>query len=406
MHILFLTDNFPPEGNAPASRTYEHVREWVKEGHKVTVITCAPNFPDGKVFPQYKNKWLSKESIEGIEIWRVKTYITANEGFLKRTLDFVSFMISSFFFGLFSKKIDIVVGTSPQFFTVISAWALAKFKRVPFVFELRDIWPASITAVGAMKKSKVINILERIEMFLYRQADAIISVTHSFKSELIERGVDIDKIHVVLNGVDLAQYSPRKIKDPIFAKEFNLEGKFVAGYVGTHGLAHALDKLVDAASLLKDRDDIRVLFAGGGADRPRIEQLVAESQLNNIVMIPRQPKDLMPKLWSLCDASIISLKDTPLFKTVIPSKIFESMGMGLPMIIAAPPGEATEIVQKANSGLVVAAENEIQIADAITTLANDNESYAIFESASYESAKQYDRKVLASKMIKILEKLV
>nr|WP_154246963.1 glycosyltransferase family 4 protein [Kangiella sp. HZ709] len=401
-----MTDNFPPEGNAPASRTYEHVREWVKEGHKVTVITCAPNFPDGKVFPQYKNKWLSKESIEGIEIWRVKTYITANEGFLKRTLDFVSFMISSFFFGLFSKKIDIVVGTSPQFFTVISAWALAKFKRVPFVFELRDIWPASITAVGAMKKSKVINILERIEMFLYRQADAIISVTHSFKSELIERGVDIDKIHVVLNGVDLAQYSPRKIKDPIFAKEFNLEGKFVAGYVGTHGLAHALDKLVDAASLLKDRDDIRVLFAGGGADRPRIEQLVAESQLNNIVMIPRQPKDLMPKLWSLCDASIISLKDTPLFKTVIPSKIFESMGMGLPMIIAAPPGEATEIVQKANSGLVVAAENEIQIADAITTLANDNESYAIFESASYESAKQYDRKVLASKMIKILEKLV
>ena len=181
MHILFLTDNFPPEGNAPATRTFEHTREWVKQGHKVTVITCAPNFPEGKVFDGYQNKWLSKERIEGIDVWRVKTYITANEGFLKRTLDFVSFMLSSFLFGLFSKKVDVVVGTSPQFFTVISAWALAKLKRVPFIFELRDIWPASITAVGAMKKSKMISLLEKIEMFLYRQADSIISVTHSFK---------------------------------------------------------------------------------------------------------------------------------------------------------------------------------------------------------------------------------
>lgn len=406
MHILLLTDNFPPEGNAPASRTFEHAREWVNAGHKVTVITCAPNFPDGKVFSGYKNKWLSKESMEGIDIWRVKTYITANEGFLKRTLDFISFMISSFFFGLFSKKVEVVVGTSPQFFTVISAWALAKLKRVPFVFELRDIWPASITAVGAMKKSKVINALEKIEMFLYRQAAAIISVTHSFKSELIERGVDGNKIHVVLNGVDLSQYEPTEKKDPTFSKEFNLDGRFVAGYVGTHGLAHALDKLVDAASLLKDRDDIRILFAGGGADRPRIEQIVTKAQLNNIIMIPRQPKELMPKLWSLCDVSIISLKDTPLFKTVIPSKIFESMGMGLPMLIAAPPGEATGIIETSNSGLVVAPESESQIAEAIIALADDKEAYVKFKNHSYESAKQYNRKVLASKMIKVLEKLV
>ena len=118
MHILFLTDNFPPEGNAPATRTFEHTREWVKQGHKVTVITCAPNFPEGTVFDGYQNKWLSKERIEGIDVWRVKTYITANEGFLKRTLDFVSFMISSFLFGLFSKKVDVVVGTSPRTLTL------------------------------------------------------------------------------------------------------------------------------------------------------------------------------------------------------------------------------------------------------------------------------------------------
>ena len=167
MHILFLTDNFPPEGNAPASRTFEHAREWYKKGHKITVITSAPNFPEGKVFDGYKNKFLSIEEIEGINVWRVKTYIASNKGFYKRILDFISFMISSFLFGIFVKKPDVVIGTSPQFFTVISAWAIAKFKRKPFIFELRDIWPASITAVGAMQDSFIIKLLEKAELFLY-----------------------------------------------------------------------------------------------------------------------------------------------------------------------------------------------------------------------------------------------
>ena len=227
MHILFLTDNFPPEGNAPASRTYEHALEWVKEGHKITVLTCVPNFPEGKIFEGYKNKWLLKEQIDGITVWRVKTYITPNEGFIKRTLDYMTFMFSSFFFGLFTKDVDVVVGTSPQFFTVISAWALGKFKRVPFVFELRDIWPASITAVGAMKKNLGINLLEKLEMFLYHQADHIITVTNSFKSELIGRGVAPNKIDVVLNGVDLSTYSPTITKDLELSSRYGLSGKFV-----------------------------------------------------------------------------------------------------------------------------------------------------------------------------------
>jgi len=405
MHILFLTDNFPPEGNAPATRTFEHTREWIKKGHKVTVITCAPNFPEGKVFDGYKNKWLTKERIEGIDVWRVKTYITANEGFLKRTLDFVSFMLSSFMFGLFSNKVDVVVGTSPQFFTVISAWALAKLKRVPFVFELRDIWPASITAVGALKKSKIISVLEKIEMFLYRQADSIISVTHSFKKELIERGVDGNKIDVVLNGVDLSKYQPAEQKIPEFAKQFGLEGKFIAGYIGTHGLAHALDKIVDAAGLLEDDDDIRIVFAGGGADRSRIEQLVRERGSKNIVMIPRQPKEKMPELWSLCDVSLVSLKNTPLFRTVLPSKIFESMAMGIPMIIAVPNGEATKIISDTNSGLVVPPEDPESLAKAIRSL-KDSRTYQILSKSSQEAASDYDRKRLAINMLENIEEVV
>jgi len=200
MHILFLTDNFPPEVNAPASRTYEHSREWVKSGEQVTIITCAPNFPKGKVFPGYKNKLWQTEVIDGIKVIRVWTYITANEGFFKRTLDYLSFMISAVIASFFVKKVDVVIGTSPQFFTVCAAYLVGFFKRKPWVFELRDIWPESIKTVGAIKGSKVINFLQKIEIFLYRKANAIICVTNSFKKYLADKGIVSIKIFVIIKG--------------------------------------------------------------------------------------------------------------------------------------------------------------------------------------------------------------
>ena len=405
MHILFLTDNFPPEGNAPATRTYEHAREWVKLGHKVTIITGAPNFPEGKVFDGFSNSWYSKSILDGIEVRRVKTYITANEGFAKRILDFMSFMVTSFFAGLFVKKPDVIVGTSPQFFTAISAWALSAVRFKPFVFELRDIWPASITAVGAMGRSLPIRVLEKIEMFLYRRADKIISVTHSFKSELIERGVDGKKIDVVLNGVDLSKYEPALNKDKVFAEQYDLTDNFVVGYVGTHGLAHSLDKIVEAAELLTDLKDVRILFAGGGAAKVDVERLVIDKQLSNVVLIPRQQKKLMPQLWSLCDISLISLKDTDLFKTVIPSKIFESMGMGLPMVMTSPIGEATNILEASDSGVIVNPESPQEVAQVIRDLFNDPLRLEKLALNSANAAKDYDRKKLAELMISKLAEL-
>lgn len=169
LHILFLTDNFPPEVNAPASRTYEHAREWVALGARVTVITCAPNFPGGTVFPGYRNHWRSVEEMDGITVIRVWTYITANEGFYRRTLDYVSFMVSAFIASFSVRGIAIVIGTSPQFFTAMGAWLTGLFRRRPWIFELRDIWPASIKAVGAIKDGPVLSLLEALEMFLYRR---------------------------------------------------------------------------------------------------------------------------------------------------------------------------------------------------------------------------------------------
>jgi glycosyltransferase involved in cell wall biosynthesis len=402
MHILFLTDNFPPEGNAPASRTYEHAREWVKLGHDVTVITCAPNFPEGVLFDGYKNKWYQREVMEGIDVVRVKTYITANEGFVKRILDYISFGVMGGIAGLFQTRPDVIVSTSPQFFCACGAWVLSVVRWKPWVFELRDIWPASITAVGAMEKSTIIRVLEKLEMFLYRRADRIVAVTNSFKTELIERGIDGDKIDVVINGVDLSKYSPVDTKDPALADQYGLAGKFVVGYIGTHGMAHALDKVLDAAALLQDNDDVRFLFAGGGAERASLERLAAERGLSNVVMMPRQPKEAMPAVWSLCDISLISLRDTPLFTKVIPSKIFESMGMGLPMVIACPAGEATDIIADTSSGVMVEPENPEALAGCIAGLYSDRTRLAELASASSVSAKGYDRARQAALMLDAL----
>lgn len=401
MHILFLSDNFPPEGNAPATRTYEHAREWIKQGHQVTVITCAPNFPEGKVYVGYKNRWYQREVMSGINVVRVKSYIAANEGFAKRILDYISFALMACLVGLFQKKPDVIVATSPQFFCACGGWLLSALRFKPWVFELRDIWPASITAVGAMEKSRAINWLEKLEMFLYRRADQIVAVTHSFKTELVQRGIDGEKIDVVVNGVDLKTFQPVQEKNKALTEEYNLSNKFVVAYIGTHGMAHALDKVLDAAALLQEHRDICILFAGGGAARENVEQMVAQRGLLNVSLIPRQPKDMMPALWSLCDVSLISLRDTPLFEKVIPSKIFESMGMGLPMIITCPEGEATGIVRSTSSGIVVPPEQPRVLADAILELYKDEERRKTLAVNSFKAAPLYDRETMALKMLDV-----
>ncbi len=399
MHILFLTDNFPPEGNAPATRTFEHAKQWVAKKHKVTVITGAPNFPEGKVFEGYKNAWYSRSVIDGIEVIRVKTFISSNEGFLLRILDFISFMFTSFFAGLFQRKVDVVVATSPQFFTAVSGWALSAIKRKKFIFELRDIWPASITAVGAMKDSIVIKLLEKLEMFLYQRADHIISVTQSFKKELVTRGVDGNKISVILNGVDLTAYQPSASKNPEFAKHYHLENKFVVGYIGTHGMAHGLEHVIACAEQMQKQTDVVFLFAGGGAAKNKLIEIVAQKQLTNVVFIPRQPKEHMPAIWSLCDISLISLKNTPLFKTVIPSKIFESMAMGLPLLAAIPKGEASDIIAANNAGIVCTPENPMELVEQINKLCGSKQSLLEYQTNSTMAARQFDRNKFADDML-------
>lgn len=404
MHILFLTDNFPPEVNAPASRTFEHCREWVNAGHQVTVITGAPNFPKGKVFDGYRNRLWQQETMAGIRVIRVWTYITANEGFAKRTLDYLSYMITGLLASLFVRRVDVVVGTSPQFFTVCAAYMTSLLKRVPWVFELRDIWPESIRVVGAMKQSKVLDLLEKVELYLYRKASSIVSVTHAFRTSLILRGVNGDKIHVVTNGVDISRFSPRD-KDAELLLNYGLQGKFVAGYIGTHGLAHALDTLLDAAKALKaapDGDRFRIILLGDGANKAALRQRAETEGLDNVIFVDSVSKDQVVRYWSLLDASIIHLKKDELFTTVIPSKLFECMGMTIP-VLHGVEGESAGIVTREDVGLLFEPENHEALINGLRRLADDPNLHARYKANCPLGAKRYDRSSLAGQMLQILK---
>jgi glycosyltransferase involved in cell wall biosynthesis len=402
--ILFLTENFPPESNAAATRVYERAVYWARWGHEVTIITCCPNFPLGKVFPGYRNKAWSVEQVDGIRVVRVKTYITANEGFVRRTLDFLSFMAGGFLAALFEKRPDVVVATSPQFFAAVGGWMVGAVRRVPFVFELGDLWPRSILAVGAMKPSLAIRLLERLELFLYRRAASVVALTRAFKEDLAGRGIPPDKIAIVINGVDLPRYAPRP-RDAELARQWGVTDKFVLGYVGTHGLAHGLVNVLDAAERLRAHDSIRFLLVGAGAERQMLIDEAARRNLANVIFQPLQPKETMPRIWSLCDVALVHLKDDPAFAEVIPSKIFEAQGMGLPLVLASPPGEAQAIVQADLCGLWVPAGDPQALADAALRLEARPEERAGFAAASLRAAPTHSRERQAELMIAVLEKV-
>ena len=354
MKILFLCHYFPPEVNAPASRTHENAKRWVQAGHGVTVITGAPNAPRGEVYPGYRNRLRQIETMDGIRVVRVWTYIAANKGTVRRILNYLSYMVSATLAAVCESRPDVLIATSPQFFCGWAGLLTHWIRRWPFVLEIRDIWPESITAVGAMKKGIAIRALEAMELIMYRSARHIVTVGQGYKDNLAAKGVPPAKMTVIYNGVDLERFRIMP-KDSAFVARYGLEGRFVCGYIGTVGMAHALEIMLRAATTTQDRGWI-FLIVGDGA---RLDELKAEARrrgLDNVVFTGRLDKGEMPAAWSALDACLIHLSRSPLFATVIPSKMFEAMGMGIPVLMGVE-GESLSLVLEAGAGIAVVPEN-------------------------------------------------
>ena len=405
MHILFLSNYFPPEVNAPATRLHEHARQWVTDGHTVDVLTSVPNFPEGEVYEGYENR-LTEEERDGIRVTRVPMYISPNEGVIQRVLSYLSFMLSACWYAGRLPTPDVLVATSPQFFAALAGYVVAWRKDVPFVLDIRDLWPESIVAVGAMSRNVIIRFLEWVERVLYRKAEHIVVVTDSFEEAIAEKDIARNKISVIKNGIETAWWDEPLDEERLaeLQHEHALEGKFVASYIGTIGMAHRADILLEAARRCDD-PDIVFMVVGTGAKKDELAARQAELELDNFRLVDKVPKEQVPYLLALTDTSVVHLRDDPLFETVIPSKIFEAMATGTPIVLGVR-GESQRIVETAEAGLPIPPEDPDALAEAVRHLEEHPELHAEMAENAYRHVRaHYDRKGLAREYAALLERI-
>ncbi|NOT62702.1 MAG: glycosyltransferase family 4 protein [Acidobacteria bacterium] len=368
MRITFFCQYYPPEMGAPAARTAEHAQHWAAVGHAVTVITGMPNHPTGIIHPDYRGAWLRREKIAGVELLRSWVYVTPNKGFLKRILNFLSFLVTSLLAGvLLTRRPDVVVGTSPQFFCALAAYLLSVVKRVPFVFEVRDIWPQSAIELGVLRNRVVIAVLETMESFLYRRAALIVPVAEATRDYLLAKGISAEKIVVIPNGIDAGYLAAPSLSAEGLRVELGLQGQFIVSYIGTHGMSHALEQVLEAAGRLPD---VFFLLVGEGAEKAKLKAQAQAMKLTNLRLIDQQPRDRLFAFYRASDVGIVPLKKLPLFQKVLPSKLFELMGNGVPLICSVA-GEAAELVERAGGGLCIEPENVEALISAIERLCDD-----------------------------------
>jgi colanic acid biosynthesis glycosyl transferase WcaI len=369
--ILYVSQYFPPEMGAPAARVSELSRHWVRAGHGVSVLTGFPNHPDGVIRPDYRSRFrrlIFQEVLDGIKVVRTWLLPFPNRKSYERILNYTSFCVSAGVTGCFLERPDVVIATSPQLLVGLSGFWIAKIKGVPFVLEIRDLWPESLAAVGVGNTNSLLHrTLGKVAGFLYRQADHVVVVTPAFRDHLIKNWrVQEEKISVVQNGVETKLFSPSD-GGPL-RRSLNAEGKFVVSYIGTLGLAHGLQSVIAAAENLQDAEpNVLFLLVGEGADRERILELVESKNLTNVRFVPQQPREKIPAYIAASDACLVLLKKSDVFKTVIPTKMLEFMSCGRPVVLGVN-GQAREILDQCGGGIYVEPENPVALCEAIRNL--------------------------------------
>ena len=377
MKILYVSQYFPPEMGAPAARVSELARHWAQADHRVTVLTGFPNHPIGVVPPEYRAKFrrlICREQVDGIHVVRTWLLPFPNRKPHERILNYTSFCLSSCLTGTFLRRPDVIVATSPQLLVGLAGWWLGRIKRAPFVLEVRDLWPESITASGVGSQESVMaRSLRALSGFLYRSSDHIVVVTPAFKEDLVNNwNIRPEKISLVENGVETDIFTPDGAADAI-GTTLGIQDKFVVSYIGTHGLAHGLSTMLQTAAQLQNTfPDILFLFVGEGADKERLMSLVQDEGLANVRFLPYQPREKIPAFVRASDVCLVLLKKADVFKTVIPTKMLEFMACSRPVILGVD-GQARQVLHEAQAGIFIEPEDSAALADAVVQLYCDVE---------------------------------
>lgn len=404
MRVLLVTHYFPPETGAPQARLSSLAATWAADGDEVTVLTGMPNHPTGVKPPAYRRAIRRRERRDGYRVLRTWLYATPNEGVARKTLGHLSFMASAVLLGArASGPADVVVVSSPTFFSIGAGWLLARLKRARLVVEVRDLWPAIFTELGVLTAKPVIRALEWLELAAYHAADEVVVVSDGFRANLIGRGVPAVKVHTIRNGADLAAFSPgRPAEASVRARLGARPGQCLVLYAGTHGISQGLATVAGAAALLAADPRVHVALAGDGADKARLERRVAELGLRNVTLLPGVPHEQVPALLAAADICLVCLRDIPLFATFIPSKMFEYLAAGKP-VVGAVTGEAGAILREAGAR-VVAPQDGAALAAAIGDLAGSPATrQAMGEQGRRYVELYFDRAILARQYRKLLE---
>lgn len=408
MRILYLSQYFPPEAGATQTRAYEMTQAWVNLSHKVTILTEFPNHPSGLIPPSYRGKFFERSELNGIEVVRSWVKASPVKNFSNRMLFYLTYMITASIAGVFlaRDKYDFIYASSPPLFVGGAALFLSAIKRIPLVFEVRDLWPESAVALGELSNRYAISLATWLEKACYRKAVQVVVVTRGIYNRLAERGIPTDKLRFVPNGANTDLFTFHPDGRERVRRELALDQKFVAIYAGIHGLAQGLETVLDAARILQTVPDIHILMIGDGPKKAEIQSLAASYNLPNLTLLPEKPREIIPDYLSAADVALIPLKKANIFMGALPSKIFDAWACARPVLLSID-GEAREVVENVNGGIFIPPEDPAKMAEALISLRDSPLGrQSMGENGQYYTRQNHSRASLAEKLILHLEKYI
>ncbi|MCA9263767.1 MAG: glycosyltransferase family 4 protein [Planctomycetales bacterium] len=368
MKVLILHQNFVDHLHPGGTRHFELAKYLMTAGHEVTIVAGNVDYLTGQVI--MKTRWGGAEqNLDGVRVLRAYTYPSLHRSFTWRVIAFLSFMVSSVWVALRAGKVDVVMGTSPPIFQLPSAWIVSALKRVPFLLEVRDLWPEFAVDMGVLKNPLLIRVARIVEKFFYARATHVIVNSPAYKDYLLGKSVPAAKISVVANGVDASMFDPAADGASI-RQQFTLDDHFIATYAGALGQANDIPTILRAAQRLKQRHDIRILIVGGGKELPKLRELAQSLELENVIFGGAFPKQQMRDVLAASNCCLATLQDIPMFRTTYPNKVFDYMAAGRPTVLGID-GVIRKVVDDAHGGIFVPPGNDEKLAAAITTLADD-----------------------------------